>query len=244
MTPIPKRWEVPEIFRDRMGKEAGRQRTMVADGHVLVILHELPNPDEPEQRRAQLFWRNPDGAWRSTAKGSGAGALRDHISGFESAVLELENRLERAKTAEDYFEVLHVTAPTRRTARDMQRALQAAREALPKDKAVIALRDDAIDIERAWELVHSYARDGIDFTIARRSEEQARHSVRQNAAAHRLNMIMALFLPITAVGSVLGINLSHGLETSHAPWLFVAVTAGSFLLGFVVRAVVTRDAKS
>ena len=26
--------------------------------------------------------------------------------------------------------------------------------------------------------------------------------------------------------------------------LFVAVTAGSFLLGFVVRAVVTRDAKS
>src|SRR5512139_3875024 len=64
--PIPKDWDVPAIFRARMGTQAGRQRAMMADGHVLLVLHELPDPLSPGKRKARLFWRKPDGGYRTS----------------------------------------------------------------------------------------------------------------------------------------------------------------------------------
>ncbi len=238
--PIPKKWAVPEVFRERMGSHAGRQRTMAAEGHVLVILHDVPDPAEPDQRHAQLFWRDASGKWSSTM-GGGIAALNQHLDTFDKVLSDLEERVETANSAKDYFSVLHVVSPTLRSVRNAQRALQQAREAVVDDTALIACRDRAVDLERTADLVRSFAKDGIEFTIARRSEEQAVSSEAQNVSAHRLNMIAALFLPIGAVGSVLGMNLEHGYETASAPFPFWGVTAACFLLGFGVRSLVTRS---
>ncbi len=59
-TIVPEDWEVPVQIRDRFGDSAGRQRAMVADGHLLLVLHEAPGPNDRE-RKGCLLWRNPAG---------------------------------------------------------------------------------------------------------------------------------------------------------------------------------------
>jgi CorA-like Mg2+ transporter protein len=237
---LPKQWNVPQIFRSRLGAQAGRQRTMAAEDHVLVILHEVPDPTTPEARRAQFFWRDPTGTWRSTLAGKGIVTLREHVETFGKVLDELDQRVEHARSASDYFAVLHRITPLRRTIRNMHQTLQEAREVAKDDKDIITLRDRAGDLERAAELIGTYAKDGLEFTAAKNAEEQAVLAARQNTAAHRLNVLAATCLPVTAIAAVLDINLEHGLEHVSPPWPFLAVVAVAALLGLVVRAAVTR----
>ena len=53
-------WQVPGVFRSRIGERAGRQRVMTADGHLLFILHKVPRAGTAE-RESALFWRSPLG---------------------------------------------------------------------------------------------------------------------------------------------------------------------------------------
>lgn len=240
-SPIPSDWDVPQAFRERIGARAGRQRTMIADGHLLVILHEVPHPDEPDVRVGKFFWRRPNGSWLS--QGSSAttiAPLRAHLETFVQVGERLEERIEKAATATDYFAVLHEIAPVLRTARNMSRVMQEAREHAAADRELIALRDVAQDVERAIELIHSYAKDGLSFTIARNSEQSAQNTEHVIHSGHQLNLLAAIFLPITAVGSLLGMNLMHGFETWHAPWTFWAVAVVSFAFGFWIKSTLPR----
>ena len=54
-------------------------------------------------------------------------------------------------------------------------------------------------------------------------------------ASHRLNLLAALFFPVTAVGSILGIQIANGLEKVYPPYTFWAIVAASILLGLIVR---------
>jgi Mg2+ and Co2+ transporter CorA len=84
------------------------------------------------------------------------------------------------------------------------------------------------------------AENALDFFIeAKQAEEQTALARRATEAQHRLNMVAALFLPITAVGSVLGLNLHNGFE-NVGPATFWVVCVVAFATGFVVRALVTR----
>jgi Mg2+ and Co2+ transporter CorA len=234
--PIPHNWEVPQIFRDRFGTRAGRQRVMSHEGHLLIVLHDIPNPDEPDVRNAKLFWRKPDGTWR--ASGSGAtniAALKGHVEGFDAATDVLEAKVDKAARAKDWFDILHVASPLLRTARNMSKALQEARDLAKNDRDLIAVRDTAQEIERTAELIHSHARDGLDFTVAKNAEENAQNTAHVIESGHRLNLITAMFLPITALGSLLGMNLIHGFETWQQPWAFWVVALAAFIVGFIVR---------
>jgi len=55
-------------------------------------------------------------------------------------------------------------------------------------------------------------------------------------AGHRLNLIAATFLPISALGSLLGMQLVSGFETAYAPWAFWSVAGVALVLGLAVRA--------
>ena len=76
---IPSDWDMPAVFRRRLGDRVGRQRVMIADGHLLLVLHRLPTADEHE-RRGRLFWRHPDGKWHSPNAIDGAQALAAHLT--------------------------------------------------------------------------------------------------------------------------------------------------------------------
>jgi hypothetical protein len=54
-------------------------------------------------------------------------------------------------------------------------------------------------------------------------------------AAQRLNLLVALFLPLTAVASVFGMNLPSGLESAAAPLLVWFVLVAEVVVGLLLR---------
>lgn len=229
---LPKSWAVPSKFRERLGEQGGRQRTMSHEGHLLLVLHRVPD-EGSAQRAACFFWRAPDGAWRSNGQGSGAQAVRAHVQAWADAVAALETKLEAAKQSDDYFAVLRVASPLVRTARNLHRVLQDAREACPGDRELIVTRDLAGEVERAIELVDGEARNALSYTVARRAEEQASLQAQAARSRQRLNELAAFFLPFTALSSVVSMKATSA-------GMVVGVVAAGLLLGLVVRGLVSR----
>ena len=142
---------------------------------------------------------------------------------------------DQAGSADDWFRLVHDAGPLLRSARNLHRTLQEARDAAKDDRALITVRDLAGDAERAFELTHAHAQEGLEYTIARRAEEQSRDAQHMLEAAHRLNMIAAVFLPVTAVATLLGMNLRHGLEGWPAPWTFWITLGLCFMFGLWIK---------
>jgi hypothetical protein len=46
---LPDEWNVPAIFRARLGEMVGRKRLMLAQGHLLLVLHAAPVNDDHER---------------------------------------------------------------------------------------------------------------------------------------------------------------------------------------------------
>lgn len=240
-SPIPHQWQVPEVFRERMGAHAGRQRCMTHAGHLLLIVHELPDPETPEKRTAKLFWRDPLGMWLCSAGGPpGIGTLQAHVESFLEAAHRLETQGDHATSADEWFALIQTAGPTLRTTRNLHRTLQEAREAAKTDRGLITVRDLAGDAERAFELLHSQAQEGLRYTSARQAEEQARGAQHMLEAAHRLNMIAAVFLPVTAVATLFSMDFPNGLEDSPAPWTFWTILSLSFVVGLYIKASMPR----
>jgi hypothetical protein len=234
-SPIPHNWEVPQVFRDRFGARAGRQRVMTADGHMLIILHDIPRPNaEP---MARLYWRKPDGSWRSSASSATTiNALRAHVEELSTTIDLLETRAATATRAKDWFSIMHEAAPLHRTVLGQSTTLQEARDLVKGDRDLISIRDVAQENERAVELITTHARAGLDYTIAQNAEASAHATEHVVQSQHRLNLIAATFLPIGALGALLGTNLKSGLETWNAPYAFWIVMAFALVLGIIVRA--------
>jgi hypothetical protein len=236
---LPHEWKVPALFHRRLGDAAGRQRVMNADGHLLLILHEPPDPGAPD-RAARLFWRDPEGRWRATTAADGVPVLRRHLAKFAERVEELEKRWKAAQSAADYFELLRALAPVHRTTRNLHATLQQARELAPADRDLINLRDQAGELERAVELLHGDARNGLDFTIAHQAEQQAERTYDMAVAAHRLNLLAAVFFPVATLSAIFGMNLAHGLEVPGAGALFWVVLAFGLVSGVLLARVIAR----
>ena len=235
--PIPPGWELPDEIKARLGEKAGRQRSMVADDHLLLVLHKVPEAGQLE-REGVYFWRSPSGDWRFSGGGPGLFVLRQHLEAYGAAVQELERHYDTASGASDYFRILEAVVPLHRAARNQHTALQTARESLPDVRELITLRDEAGDIERASELIATDAKNALDYSLAKQAEEQSRLSDELTRVAHRMNLLAALFLPLTAVTSVFGMNLPSGLEKASRSlfWSIIVfgVLLGAAFLGVIV----------
>jgi hypothetical protein len=205
---------------------------MQADGHLLIILHKVPRAGSSDRDHA-FFWRNPGGDWTATESVSGANALHAHFEQWRKAIDELEDLMQEAPSADKYFTVLQRSSPLLRTIRNTHLTLQEARDACD-DRAILLARDEAGELERAVDLLHTDAKNGMEFMIARQGEEQARRAHQLVIAGYRLNLLAAMFLPLTALGSIFSMHLKHGLEESPAPWTFWAFVFTAFLVGLVL----------
>jgi Mg2+ and Co2+ transporter CorA len=217
---------------------------MAADGHLLVILHDPPGPEEVE-RQGRFFWRQPDGTWHAS-QGKGPEALASYLEEYEQLLEGLEEQEKGAETARDYFEVLRDLAPLQRAARNMYLALQQARELAPRSKEIINLRDGAYANERMAELLYSDTKNSLDFVIAQRTEEQAAASHQMAASSHRLNVLVAFFFPIATLSAIFGVNMHFGLEEDMGNSIipFVAMLALGLVTGFVLKSLITRQTPS
>lgn len=233
-------WNVPEVFRNRLGAKVGRQRPMVADDHLLLVLHAPPKPDENE-RVGRFFWRAPDGLWSSNALGGGPAALNQHLDEYYSIIQHLDEQEEKAASADEYFEIIEAVAPICRATRNLHQVLQETRSLCPDIREVIDVRDRAYELERTAELLYNGTKDGLEFAIAKRAEEQARSSQQMAWSAHRLNSLAAFFFPIATLTAVFGVNLPHGYEDSKPPYAFLIVIVVGLALGAMLNAFVSRS---
>lgn len=235
---IPPNWTLPDSIRSRLGQKTyGRQRAIIEEGHLLLVLHQPPGPDD-EERQGVLFWRSPSGDWQVSRGGGGPGALKRHILSFAELETKLSGEFEKKPDISGLFDLLDALVPLVRAARNLHAAVQSAREAIKGDATLIELRDLAYDVDRRFELLTEDVRLAIQFRTAKEAEEQARLGREALRASHRLNKLAAFFFPLTAIGSLFGMNLRSGLDTDSVAMFFVVLGAG-LVLGFAVKGWVT-----
>ncbi len=235
---IPPTWNVPEAIRVRLGQSTyGRQRAIVEEGHVLLVLHKPPGPSD-RGREGVLFWRNPAGEWQCNRGGPGPGSLKRHVQSYVDIEGRLTQEYEAATNNTVLFDLQEAVTPLDRAARSMHKALQAAREAIKQDTFIIEVRDLAYEVERNMDLLLEDVRNAIQQATAREAEVQAQASKEALAASHRLNVLAALFLPLTAITSLFGMNFSRGID-EYIPMMFWIIFAGGVALGFVIKNWVT-----
>lgn len=232
---LPETWALPDALRARVGASPGRQRAMLHDGHALLLLHQPPKAGERD-RRPTALWRSPEGEWRATPGQSGPGALKAVLDAYVLRVEEVEARLARARSARDLFAVLRDVRPLARATRNVHAALQDVRTAIPADTDVLAQRDRAYDLERDAGALLEECSAAMQLGLAERAEEQADVGRRIARESHRLNLLAAVCLPITALGAILGMNVETGLEHVAGPALFAAIVATAFGTGLALHA--------
>jgi Mg2+ and Co2+ transporter CorA len=217
-TIIPKAWDIPEVFRNRMGQDVGKQRLMKEAGHHLVVLHELPKKGDRGVRKPALFWVNEVGEWKSMPASGGRSALKQLVQDYHHQVMDLEARLghmDGDETAENIHEVLDQAAPLYRAVRNLAAVMQELRTALNTDREVLDIRDMALAAELAIDLVLADAKSSLEYLIAKNAMIQAKESAKATKEAQKLNRLAALFFPLVTLASLFGMNppgetLKHG----------------------------------
>lgn len=228
---IPADWRLPPEIVGRLGDRAGRQRAMLAAGHLLLVLHHPPGPDERE-RRARLFWRDPDGGWRSSHHGDVEPALDRHLDEYSTVVDKFDRAEDYADSIAELRSILEGLAPLTRATRHQHQALQDARNWAPHDRHLINLRDRAYELERSAELLYQDVQNTLEFVTAKQAEEQARSAHAMAVAAHRLNLLAAFFFPVATLATILGMDFPPAVEAAlPSPWPHVAAVMVGLSLG-------------
>jgi hypothetical protein len=239
---IPPTWTVPDAIRLRLSQSTfGRQRAIFEEGHLLLVLHKPPGPDD-RTREGVLFWRDPTGAWQSNLAVPGTSGLDRHVQAYSELEAKLTTDYEQAADISALFDLMETLAPLTRSARNLHAALQTAREAVKGDPLLIEVRDLAYEVERNLELLTEDVRNEIQHRTARKAEEQAQLSEQALHASHRLNILAALFFPLTAIASLFGMNLAHGFD-EEMPLIFWFVLVMGCALGFAMKAWVHGKSK-
>lgn len=245
VTTLPKTWALPEVLRARLGDGPGRQRAMLHEGHLLIVLHDVPQKRQ-RTRTGQFFWRSPNGEWKSTVGGSAAQAFDQYLGSFAAALQRLTAMYETADESADYFEVQVELAPIVRSSRNMHAALTEARKMVPEDRELINSRDEAYELMRSAELLNDDAESALEFDIARQAEAQARAAHQMSASSHRLNILAAFFFPLATMSAFFGTNLTNGIERwdkAHPALLLGGMFMLALAVGFVLSWLITRPAK-
>ncbi|MEK7952603.1 hypothetical protein [Luteolibacter soli] len=237
---IPKSWELPESIRRRLGDAAGRQRLMDEDGHLLLILHQPPEPEDDEVRKAVLIWGQPTGEWKSSPEGGGLAALDAHMESYAKTIHALDTAVEAAKSPRQYFDIMKHVNPLLRATRNMLAVMQEARDARPDERRLINFRDRAVDLDRAIDLVATDAKDGMEFALAENTEEQSRFAHEAAIEARKLNRLVATFFPLATLVAIFG--MSPPEEVIKAPGFWLVLAAG-IVVGLIVLALTSTGKK-
>lgn len=229
---LPKSWDLPESIRKRLGDAAGRQRLMDEDGHLLLILHQAPEPEDQEVRKPVLIWNQSGGEWKSYPEGGGLAALDAHMETYRKNIHALDEAVEAANTPRQYFDVMKHVTPLLRATRNMQTVMQEAREARPEERRLINFRDRAVELERAIDLVAEDAKAGMEFSLAENTEEQSRFAHEAAMEARKLNRLAAFFFPLATLVAIFG--MSPPAEVIKQPGFWAVIGVG-IIAGLVVR---------
>lgn len=236
---IPANWQLPDVFRNRLGVSAGRQRTMLENDELLIVAHEAPLPNE-DSRRGVLFWLDHRNEWRASNGEPGKVAISNLLTRYSKRIDEYDQAEANATRADDYLHLLEGLAPLVRSARNLSTVLDEARKAKPADRMLIEQRDRAYETARRCELLYDDAKNGMDIAVMRRVEEQAAAAHQMSAASHRLNKLAAAFFPLATLGAIFGTTLTENWSWSNSVvpfgmFLIAGLAGGVLLMSFITR---------
>lgn len=205
---------------------------MDEDGHLLLILHQVPEPEDQEARKPVLLWSQPGGEWKSYPEGGGLAALDAHMESYRKTIHQLDEAVEAATTPRQYFDVMRHATPLLRATRNLLAVMQQAREARPDERRLINARDRAVELERAIDLAAADAKAGMEFSLAENTEEQSRFAHEAAVEARKLNRLVAFFFPLATLVAVFGMN--PPAEVIRIPGFWLVILAG-IAAGLAVR---------
>ena len=236
-------WPVSEAITRRIGTASfGAQRAIFEDQQLLLILHAPPQTGKPRQH--EIFLRLPDdaprGVWLYKGRKGGQAAMADLLARYQSAYDRLSDALDEAETSAALFAIIGDSIPLTRAAVNLQKAMEAGRDAAKDDLWLIDQRDKAVELARNFELLLADARLELDYRLAQAAEHQTRATEAVTRAQRKLNTIAALTFPIMALGAAWGMNL-HSSWEAVSPVLFWLVIAVGLGLGLIVRHWVNQD---
>ena len=209
---------------------------MDEDGHILIILHEAPTPEDAENRRPFLLWGNPQGEWKSAPQGGGFSGLHAHLENYARSIHQLDDDVEVASSPREYFDVMRRAHPLLRATRNLLAVLEDARKARRDDQRFILARDKAIEIERAIDLATGDAKAGMDFTMAMSTEAQAAAAHEASTEARRLNRLAAFFFPLVTMAAIF--SISPPMTVMRLPGFWAVLVVG-IIAGLLTGAVIT-----
>lgn len=233
-------WKLPLAIEQRLGRESfGSQRAIHEEDHLLLILHEPP-VKEGNTREHAVFLRKPDGKWLYHGVDNGQHALGQLLERYEKQLAGFAAQYDKAKTAEQMFQILERALPLARAAGNLKEAMQAAREMVKQESLLIDFRDRAVDLARGMELLVGDTRLALDFRLARNAEEQAQFALAGNRAQQKLNILAAWTFPLMTLAAVFGMNLHGGFENLPEIWFWLVFAAG-IVLGLLAKGWVMRQ---
>jgi hypothetical protein len=240
---IPANWSsLPVEFRNRLGTTVGRQRCMYSEGQLLIVAHLVPEHDEVS-RRGILFWRDAAGEWKCSNGDPGRMALGMHMDRYSKRLDMFEQQEQAANKADDYLPLLEGLAPLVRSNRNLLETLEEARKAIPEARELIDHRDRAYDLSRQAELLYEDSKNSMEVAIVRRADEQAQSTQKMMVAAHRLNILAAMFFPFATLGAIFGTTLTENWQWSDSPEPFVAFVIAGVMGGIVLTLFVAQGTK-
>ncbi len=237
---VPANWQLPEVFRRRLGNSVGRQRSMFEESHLLIVAHQVPAADEGV-RRGVLFWRSPEGEWKASNGDPGKAAISNLLDAYEKRLEEFDKMEARAVRADEYLPLLDGLAPFQRSLRNLYEVLQEARKVGDGFDELIDVRNRAYELSRSAELLHQDAKNAMDVAVIRRAEEQAVSSERMAKASHRLNILASIFFPLATLGAIFSTTLTEGWSWSRSASPFFAFLLCGGVLGMILVSFVISD---
>jgi hypothetical protein len=213
---LPPRFHLEEPLREQLSNRVGSQRCVHGAQEMMLVLHNVPEPGVPE-RKALFFWRDPHGTWHG-ADGVGLGGLEELLQSYARAIDVHEAVVDDADTAQEIFAILRHSGPLVRSTRNLHLALMDASSHRPKDRELRGMKDRAQENERAAELLHADAHMALEFFRAEQAEEHTRNGERLAKLGFRLNLMAGFFLPLVALGGLMGMNVNLPPFVKDAFW--------------------------
>lgn len=227
---LPATWDLPGTIRNSFSRRTGRQRLVRGDGHLLIALHQAPEVGEVD-RAALYLWRQPDGQWQShtepmssspavTAPDTNHVALRQVLERYDLREDRLEEQEKSAANAADHLLVLREVITVQHAIRNLHETLEQAVTGLDTSESdeLLQLRDYAYEIRRSYDLLESFSRGELEIYQAKQAEEA-------NRKANDLNLVVVFTLPLTALASVLGMEIDGG-AIFEDPFFWLAIALG------------------
>ena len=233
---LPEGFDPDPALVEQLSSRPGYQRVVTGGKECLLVLHEVPQPGVPE-RQAVYLWQRADGKWLAGGGRSAAQVLNALLDRFGDAIDEEEAELEAAESAKDVFAVLRHASPLARSTRNLAKVLYGAVERGPDDRMLVHARDRAKELERAAELLLSDATTMLDFRRSEAAEEHAEAADALAKTAFRLNLLAGFFLPLVALGGLLGMNvdLPDWLDPGFWPVVMLGLVLGGVVVSIVGR---------